>query len=216
MTFKRLFTIFFLCIGAVFSIVDIGSDSYLAYDYWYNIKYRSFRHCMEYDNIPNGPLSRTRHLWVEMESGEGLYKKLENLTTADQSLTVVLSFASYCKLWQRQFVPLKGSRGDDYFKSPLSHSRFLDNRFFAILTSSWIAAGGFFQFLTVVFLIYRGHAHLNILPKSIQILLLVASPILLGPFVVYVFGIVVIVESKDRLLQQNIRRYKTFSLSATT
>ena len=48
MDFENLFAILFFFVGAFFTLTDIGSDSYLAYEYWNNSDYRSFQHCVEY------------------------------------------------------------------------------------------------------------------------------------------------------------------------
>ena len=47
MNFEKLFAISLFLIGAAFSLIDIGSDSYLAYEYWNNSEHQSFQHCLE-------------------------------------------------------------------------------------------------------------------------------------------------------------------------
>ena len=48
MDFENPFAILFFFIGAIFSLMDIGSDSYLAYEYWNKSDYQSFEHCVEF------------------------------------------------------------------------------------------------------------------------------------------------------------------------
>ena len=74
-------------------------------------------------------------------------------------------------------------------------------------------AGGGFQFLLVLYLYCRRDSRLEVLPKSIRILLLIASPILLGPVVVYVFGVCFVIKDiQNPSIQKDVQRYGPYMI----
>ena len=84
------------------------------------------------------------------------------------------------------------------------------NSIFAIPTTVWILLGGLIQFLLVAFFLHRGDDRLKWLPKSIRILLLLCSPILLGPVVVNAYGVFFVVCNADNdEIQNDILRFVT-------
>ena len=110
----------------------------------------------------------------------------------------------HCKDWQKHPIPIKAIH--IYTYGP-DDSKEIARRLFAILTTTWIAAGGLFQFFIVLFLFCCRDSRPQILPKWIRILLLIASPILLGPFVVHVFGVFFVMKNiKNRSIEMNIQR----------
>ena len=129
---------------------------------------------------------------LNVESPWGLYGKLW------------MYLSSHCRDWKKRRVPVRPIGLEDDAEG------FADEvalRTFAILTTSWIAAGGLFQFLIVVFLFYRRDSRLQVLPKCICILLLIASPVLLGPVVVYVFGVFFVIKNiETTLIGKDIQR----------
>ena len=78
------------------------------------------------------------------------------------------------------------------------------NFVFAIPTTVWILLGGLIQFLLVAYFLCRGDARLTWLPKSVRILLLFCSPILLGPVVVNIYGAVFVIRTNDDIRIQNV------------
>ena len=134
MKFGTLLAIFTFCAGAAFTLVDIGSDISLAYEYWDNSQY--VREWLESTETSNGKDS-----------------------------------------WE--------------------------NTIFAFITAVWIGLGGVFQFLLVAYLLCRGDNRLTVLPTSVQILLLLCSPILLGPVVVSLYGAVFVIRNDDNIETKN-------------
>ena len=124
MKFGALMAILTFCAGAAFTLVDIGTDASLAYEYWNN---------------------------SEMVRG----------------------------LLQSNGLPTEV------------------NAVFAILTTVWIGLGGLIQFLLVAFFLLRDDARLSWLHKSIRILLLLCSPILLGPVIVNLYGAIFVIRNID-------------------
>ena len=130
MKFGKLIAILTFCAGAAFTLLDIGTDVSLAYEY-YNYSY---------------------------------------------------------------FV--RGNTGT-------SHDLDGALSLFAILTTIWIGLGGLFQFGLVTRSLCRGDDRLNWLPKSIRVLLLLCSPILLGPVVVSLYGAVFVIRNDDNIETKN-------------
>ena len=77
---------------------------------------------------------------------------------------------------------------------------------FAILTTSWILGGGLLQFCIVLFLLCCHRSEIQDLPKSLQILLLLTSPILLAPVIVYLYGLYIVARAKDKPMQDDVIR----------
>ena len=140
MEFATLVAILTFCAGAAFTLIDIGSDGLLAYEYWNN--------------------SYVVRDYVRAEHAtNGLYS---------------------------------------------TH-----NSLFAILTTFWIGLGGIAQAVVVVYFFVRHDDRLNVLPKSIRIILLLSTPILMGPVVVNLYGAsFVFRNANDAQLQENIQRYE--------
>ena len=117
----------------------------------------------------------------------------------------VLDVSAHCKDWKKRPIPVKTVDVDGFDASLVSNE--VPQRIFAILTTTWIAAGGLFQFFIVLYLFRRGDSTLHVLPEWMRVLLLVASPILLGPVVVYFFGVVFVVKHiKNELIYGDIHR----------
>ena len=131
MKFGKLIAILMFCAGAAFTLLDIGTDVSLAYEY-------------------------THEYW-------------NDITIILPDLEVALSVSS----------------------------------FFSILTTMWIGLGGMFQFGVVARFLFRGDARLNWLPKSIRVLLLFCSPILLGPVVLNLYGAVFVMRNDDNIGTKN-------------
>ena len=116
----------------------------------------------------------------------------------------MLDVSVICKDWKKQPIPVKVL---DHSSDVSVGSKEVPQHVFAILTTTWIAAGGLFQFLIVLYLFRRQDSPLHVLPKRMRILLLVVSPILLGPVVVYVFGVVFVVKNiKNKSVHEDIQR----------
>ena len=129
------------CISAGFTLVDIGTDTKLAHEYW-------------------------------DKSNTGIY----NVTS-----------------------------------SPLDPTT---SAVYGLLTTTWIALGGLIQFLLIAFFLHRGDDRLKWLPKSIRILLLLCSPILLGPVVVNAYGAFFVLRHADNdEIQNDILRFETSMLT---
>ena len=148
MKFGAIFSIVMFCAGAAFTLVDIGTDISLAYEYWNN------------SYIING----NEYEYVEFEGEYDYY----SLSDRDYST-------------------------------------------YSILTTVWIALGGLIQFLLMVNFLCRDDGILNCLPKSIQILLLFCSPILMAPVVVNLYAtFFVFHNANDASLQDAILRLENF------
>ena len=126
MKFGKLIAILTFCAGAAFTLLDIGTDVSLAYEY-YNYSY-----------FVRGN-TRTSHV-------------------LDGALSLL-----------------------------------------AVLTTMWIGLGGLFQFGLVARFLCRGDDRLTWLPKSIRVLLLSCSLILLGPVVVSLYGAVFVIRNDDNI-----------------
>ena len=116
----------------------------------------------------------------------------------------ILYVSVLCKDWKKRPIPVKVL--DDSSDVSLG-SKEVPQRVFAILTTTWIAAGGLFQFFIVLYLFRRRDSPLQVLPKWMRILLHVASLILLGPVVVYVFGVFFVMKNiKRKSIHEDIQR----------
>ena len=117
----------------------------------------------------------------------------------------MLDVSAHCKDWKKRPIPVKAVDNDGFDASVVSNE--VPQRIFAILTTTWIAAGGLFQFFIVLYLFRRRDSTLHVLPEWMRVLLLVASPILLGPVVVYFYGVVFVVKHiKNELIYGDIHR----------
>ena len=350
MDFEKLFAILSFCIGAVFTLIDVGSDSFLAFEYWNNSQYRSFEHCVEYrltgrkwmikpevdafkflflqtTRISNSTFTKyekqlNEDQWhernnyckhwrekqlkaqeqtnyddcldilldgtnisdlIELESNEMLsfmaytlhieevvWLKALCVRTTTKKLDSWRNQSSYvneidipyiyendqeCHLYYREKVETYYKLVFKFFDGPNKFANFTSTAFlswnlerswskwwrmfliskhckdwrnhpipvkavsvsiandeiaqrpFAIFTTSWILAGGLFQFFVVLYLFYRRDSRLQVLPKWIRILLLIVSPILLGPVVVYVFGVFFVMKNtRIGSIQEDIQR----------
>ena len=118
---------------------------------------------------------------------------------------IMTKVSAHCKDWEKLDTPVKPIYIDEFSGDAIDTE--VDQRIFAILTTTWIAAGGLFQFFIVLFLFCCRDSRPQILPKWIRILLLIASPVLLGPFVVHVFGVFFVMKNiKNRSIEMNIQR----------
>ena len=59
---------------------------------------------------------------------------------------------------------------------------------FKYLTVLWIASGGTIQSAVIIFLLIRQDPNIQLLPKPVRILVVVAAPFLLAPVVVYLYA----------------------------
>ena len=83
-----------------------------------------------------------------------------------------------------------------------------DNDVFAMLTTTWVVLGGVAQAIIVHRFWKRHDRRLDILPKSIQIALLISTAFLLGPVVVDIYGAYYVLKnSNDERIQVSIDRY---------
>ena len=78
-----------------------------------------------------------------------------------------------------------------------------NNSGLSIATTIWITLGGLIQFVLVAYFLCRGDERLTWLPKSIRVLLLLCSPILLGPVVVSLYGAVFVIRNDDNIETKN-------------
>ena len=118
MKFGTMLAVLTFCAGATFTLVDIGADTFLAFEYW----------------------------------------------------NISCNFNSKVEGW------------------PSNGIRPFHNGIFAKWTTFWIGLGGIAQTFLVARFLFRGDDRLIWLPKSIRILLLLSSPVLLGPVIINVFG----------------------------
>ena len=79
---------------------------------------------------------------------------------------------------------------------------------FAILTTSWIVLGGIAQIILVVYLSVCHNDCLNILPKWMQMALLLSTTILMGPVVLNLYGAFYVFRNESHnQIQDSIQRY---------
>ena len=82
------------------------------------------------------------------------------------------------------------------------------NFIFACLTTAWFALGGFFQACWVIYLFIGSDSRLDVLPKRLQILLVVSTTVLMGPVVINIYGAYFVYHNANSgLLQEKINRY---------
>ena len=179
MEFRTLIALIMFCGGAAFTMVDIGTDVALAYEYWNDSHFvRGRMNVTNYTTLSNGMAE------YEYWNGSDLVSGWLNETQIPNG-------------WGWLQTKLT-SNGMD----PRANSGF------AIGTTVWIALGGLIQFILATRLLCKNEAHLNLLPKSIQILLLLCSPILLGPVVVNIYGAVFIIQNAgDVGIGNHIQRF---------
>ena len=179
MEFRTLIAVLTFCGGAVFTLVDIGTDIALAHQYWNDSSFvRGRVNITNYTRLSNGLAE------YEYWNGGDLVHGWLNETQISNGRGWLVT-----KLTSNGIGP--GG-----------------NSFLAILTTLWIALGGLIQFIFAARLLYQNKDRLNFLSKSIRVLLLFCSPILLGPVIVNVYGAIFVIQNAgDNGVWNDIQRF---------
>ena len=91
------------------------------------------------------------------------------------------------------------------------------NLIFSFLTMLWIVAGGVAQYINVFYL-HLKRDRLEFLTKPVKILLLAATPFLLGPAVLHLYGVIFMVQNSNNANAEvfaTAERYNTLGEKTT-
>ena len=140
----------------------------------------------------------------------GAFLNWQDLEYSWSKWNIMNYIAEYCQDWKENKVSVNVWNFGYWNIGRFAKIEEVSQRLFAILTTCWIFTGGLAQFCIILYLMScrKDSQRLSILPKPIQIILLMASPILLGPVVVHVYGIYVILFKKveDDTIQLDVKR----------
>ena len=76
---------------------------------------------------------------------------------------------------------------------------------FFVLTTTWILLGGFVQAIVTIVKLCKRDPIVNLIPKRVQVLMMITAPILMAPVIVNLFGAYVVFRNQENAEEDVMR-----------